>query len=79
MKRFFMLLSIVFITLFLSSPHTFAQPSEESLLSAWEALQKNNPKTVVFEKLGERDYKFKTQMFPFDGELKVTNVVVDNG
>ncbi|MEW6619076.1 MAG: hypothetical protein AB1422_06995 [bacterium] len=55
-----------------------AQPTEEGLLKAWEELQKNDPKTVVFEKIKERCYKFKTEWFPFDGELKVLNIIVDD-
>jgi len=34
----------------------FAQPSEENLVKAWEMIQKNDPETVVFEKLEENIY-----------------------
>lgn len=52
---------------------------EEAFLQAWESTQKNDPKTVVFEKKSPRLYRFKTTRFPFDGELKVLNVTVNEG
>lgn len=52
--------------------------SKESLLQAWETMQKNDPKTTIFQKLGDKRYKFKTELFPFDGELKVLNIVIDD-
>jgi len=63
----------------LSPSIALSQPSNESLLAAWETIQKNDPKTVVFEKLGDKRYHFKTSLFPFDGELKITNIAVDAG
>ena len=72
---FLSLISAIFPFFFIST--VFAQPSEQNLISAWESLQKADPKTVVFEKLAERHYKFKTELFPFDGELKITNIVID--
>jgi hypothetical protein len=55
----------------------FALPTEESLIETWEGFQKSDPKTLVFEKLSEDLYRFKTERFPFDGELKILNVTVD--
>ncbi|MBN1693978.1 hypothetical protein JW879_01075 [candidate division WOR-3 bacterium] len=55
----------------------FAIPTEESLIKAWEGFQKSDPKTLAFEKLSENRYHFKTERFPFDGELKILNVTVD--
>ncbi|MBN2363948.1 hypothetical protein JXL83_07435 [candidate division WOR-3 bacterium] len=52
-------------------------PEEKALLSSWEEYQKSNPKTVVFEKVSEMTYEFKTELFPFDGIVKVLNVVID--
>lgn len=54
----------------------WAQPSEDSLIQAWEALQKSDPKVVTFEKLTDRRYKFKTVYFPFDGELRIKDAIV---
>lgn len=70
--------NLLFISLFfllISSP-LLAQPTKESLLKAWEALQKNDPETVLFEKLEKDRYNFKTNWFPFDGELQVINVSI---
>lgn len=55
---------------------TCEKPSEKYLIKAWENLQKNDPKTIVFEKIKEGSYRFKTARFPFDGELKVTKVYI---
>ena len=53
-------------------------PTEESLIEAWENFQKKDPKTITFEKLDKNLYLFKTERFPFDGELRILNVTVDN-
>lgn len=53
----------------------YAQPTDESLIQAWEKQQKADPKTIVFEKLKDRHYKFKTRYFPYDGELSIINLV----
>ena len=55
----------------------FALPTEESLIKAWEGFQKEDPKTIIFEKISESRYRFKTDRFPFDGELKILNITVD--
>lgn len=55
-----------------------AGPGKESLLKAWETIQKNDPQVFTFEKQGENLYRFKTGHFPFDGRLKVLNVTVDD-
>jgi hypothetical protein len=55
------------------------KPSEESLIRAWEQVQKNNPATVTFDKIADRRYKFKTTLFPFDGELKINDTTIDVG
>lgn len=46
-----------------------AQPSQQSLVEAWERLQRSDPETLAFEKIAERRYRFRTSRFPFDGEL----------
>lgn len=55
----------------------FALPTEESLIEAWEGIQKNDPKTLIFEKISDKHYRFTTERFPFDGELRILNVTVD--
>lgn len=53
-------------------------PTEESLIKAWEQLQKSDPHTVTFEKIANHRYKFKTTLFPFDGELRVNDATIDD-
>lgn len=54
-----------------------ALPTEESLIKAWESFQKEDPKTIIFEKVSKNRYRFKTERFPFDGELRILNITVD--
>ncbi|MEJ2567991.1 MAG: hypothetical protein P8Z50_03840 [candidate division WOR-3 bacterium] len=67
---------IIFIFSFIPV-NLLALPTEESLIEAWENFQKKDPKTITFEKLDKNLYHFKTERFPFDGELKILNVTVD--
>lgn len=72
---------IIFLIPFLFSSFlvVLAQPTEKTLIESWEDIQRNDPKTIVFEKIEERRYKFKTERFPFDGELKILNITnMDN-
>ena len=55
-----------------------AQPSSQSLVEAWEQLQRSDPETLAFEKIAERRYRFKTNRFPFDGELKILKATIDD-
>lgn len=55
-----------------------AQPTQASLVKAWEEVQRNDPETVTFEKTGEGRYKFKTDRFPFEGELKILKASVND-
>lgn len=55
-----------------------AQPSRAALVKAWEEVQRNDPETVLFEKTGEGSYRFKTNRFPFDGELRVLKASVND-
>jgi hypothetical protein len=71
-------LFLIFIVFLFLPLNILAQPSEKGLIKAWESLQKNDPKTVVFEKINEGSYSFKTEYFPFDGELKVFEVFLDD-
>lgn len=52
-------------------------PDRESLISAWEALQRKDPQVIAFEKLEPGLYRFQTSRFPFDGKLRVLNVAID--
>jgi hypothetical protein len=55
-----------------------SDPSKASLLKAWETIQKNDPQVIIFAMEGENLYRFKTEHFPFDGQLKVLNITVDD-
>src|SRR3712207_3704347 len=72
-------LAAALVTLALAAAPARAQhrPTEASLVRAWEDVQKDDPETVTFEKVGERRYRFKTDRFPFDGELRVLKATVD--
>lgn len=50
--------------------------SEESLIRAWAAQQESDPKNQVFEKIAPRRYRFQTSHFPFAGELRIINVII---
>lgn len=52
-------------------------PSEKSFLKAWEEQQKSDPKTKIFERITDSRYRFKTERFPFDGELELLNVGIN--
>jgi hypothetical protein len=54
------------------------EPSRESLLAAWEARLRDDPQTLVFEKLEDSRYRWSTERFPFDGVVRVLNLVVDD-
>jgi len=51
-----------------------SQKNESTLIATWEQEQKSDPATITFEKLADRKYHFATKRFPFDGELLVRNV-----
>jgi hypothetical protein len=68
---------IVRILLALFPATLFSAPTEKSLITAWENQQRNDPNTIVFEKISSNHYHFKTERFPFDGELQVLNVTID--
>ncbi|HWS90636.1 MAG TPA: hypothetical protein VN282_26950 [Pyrinomonadaceae bacterium] len=77
MNRFTLLTLVALLTLTPAGADARAQqPTQASLINAWEQVQKDDPETVTFEKLGERSYRFKTNRFPFDGELKVLKATV---
>src|SRR5215204_7611719 len=77
MTRATMLTLVALLALTLAGADARAQqPTQASLIRAWEQVQKDDPEAVTFEKVGERNYKFKTNRFPFDGELKVLKATV---
>jgi hypothetical protein len=46
------------------------------IIAAWEHVQSTDPHTKVFQKTSEGHYRFRTDWFPYDGELVVLNAVV---
>lgn len=71
------LLTITVFTMLLISPVN-AQPTGDSLIQAWEKIQKTDSKIIKLEKLEDNHYKFKTDHFPFDGELRIKGVIMDD-
>lgn len=52
-------------------------PTRDSLLAAWETAQREDPQTMHFEKIEAGRYAFATERFPFDGVVRVLNLVID--
>jgi len=69
---------LLVMVLFIAPAVVFSKPREENLIKAWEQVQQNDSKTIVFKKKGANEYQFKTQWFPFDGELRILNVTIDD-
>lgn len=72
--KYFILLVLPFVVL---APLAAAQPSEQSLIAAWEQSLKSDPSTIVLEKTGDRVYRFQTKKFPYQGGLRIANVSID--
>jgi hypothetical protein len=77
------LLLLVLTIVFSPAPAQTAPQSDldalrSSLLERWERAQLEDPQTRRFETIGERRYRFSTERFPFDGELQVVNVSLDD-
>lgn len=73
---------IMAVWLVVSTNFSIAQralPTEESLIVAWETLQRSDPATLKLEKTAERSYRFHTNRFPFDGELEVLTIIMEEG
>ena len=77
MIRRVLLLLLPLAAAMLAAARSDAQPTRESLLAAWEQLQSGDPQVEVFEPVGEGLYRFHTSRFPFQGELRVTNVSIN--
>jgi hypothetical protein len=78
MRRVFVVFGLAFLYLTGMTSTVRAQKNEAGLLAAWEQEQKADPSTTKFEKIGERRYHFVTKRFPFDGDLLVRNVSIQN-
>lgn len=71
-------LSLAALLVFRLAPSGSDEKTETGLIAAWEQQQKSDPTTVKFEKTKDRQYHFSTKRFPFDGELLVRNVVLED-
>jgi hypothetical protein len=78
MRRAIVVLGLAFLYLTGMTQPARAQKNEAGLLAAWEQEQKADPSTTKFEKAGERRYHFATKRFPFDGELLVRNLSIED-
>lgn len=77
-KTFAALFLCLFLLTFAVNAAAVDAPDKASLLAAWEQEQRSNPDVTLFEKTAEDGvYNFATTLFPYNGRLKVTNVVVD--
>lgn len=76
--RFFLVLIVCFtVTAPAKAGDQVAAPTKESLIAAWEEVQKGQETTVVFEKTGEPGiYNFETTLFPYKGKLKILNAII---
>ncbi|HEY2460284.1 MAG TPA: hypothetical protein VGI16_05735 [Candidatus Acidoferrum sp.] len=74
MYRFATGLAIAIVLAPFAAPRALAQQTEAGLIAAWEQQQKADPKTIKFEKLGDKKYHFSTSRFPFDGEADIVDV-----
>ena len=77
MKRPATRFALLGVGLLLGAFRALAQPTQTSLIQAWETVQRNDPETVAFEKRGDGSYRFATKRFPFDGELKLLKAMVE--
>jgi hypothetical protein len=55
-----------------------AQKTEAGLLAAWAQEQRTDPATIKFEKADDKRYHFATRHFPFDGDLLVRNISIQD-
>ena len=51
-------------------------PTEESFMEMWEKRIKNDSGTMIFKKIEEGKYHFKTNRFLFDDELEVVSIEI---
>lgn len=75
MRNIFIFLIVLFS---FSVPVLAGDFTKESLLTSWEEIQKNDPQTVRFEKLGDGLYEFETARFPYKGKLRVLNLALND-
>lgn len=53
-------------------------PTEESLIAAWEEIQKNDPNNIKFEKIKDKEYRINNNKIPFEGILKINSADIED-
>lgn len=53
------------------------EPTEESLIKAWEKTLSSNQHTILLKKLSSNLYEYETNLFPYKGQLKVNGAKID--
>jgi hypothetical protein len=73
--KFLILLILVFLGY--SAFGSNSGVTKQSLLIAWEKQLRSDPGTITFKKLEDGLYQYHTKHFPFNGELRLLNIVID--
>jgi len=76
MPRSALLVALLMLLAAFASVHAEA-PSDDSVIEAWERLQRADSQTIALERIEPRLYRFETNRFPYDGHLRVLNVSLD--
>ncbi|MEA1937143.1 MAG: hypothetical protein U9N04_03460 [Patescibacteria group bacterium] len=79
LELFVLLVLFIPLLIFAQSQETGNKvlPIEESFMEMWEKRIKNDSETIVFEKIEERKYHFKTNKFSFDDDLEVVSIEIE--
>lgn len=54
-----------------------AEPSNESLIAAWEKVQRGDPEVQLLEKRGSGRYRLETSHFDYAGPAEITDIAID--
>lgn len=73
--KYFILLILLFLGYSAFGSNSGA--TKQSLLEAWEKQLRSDPGTIIFKKLDDGLYRYHTKHFPFNGELRLLNIVID--
>ncbi len=66
---------VAFLGVMLMTP-TFAEPTRDALVEAWETHMASLPGTVEFEASGDESWRIKDENLPYEGNLELVGVVV---
>lgn len=73
--KYFILLILLFIGY--SAFGSNSGVTKQSLLDAWEKQFRSDPGTIIFKNIEDGLYQYYTKHFPFNGELRLLNIVID--